>query len=116
MTRGVIATRVYEVDGRPELRVAIEQPIMEENGNWFCGYEIQGPKTSIKGSFGGADALQALILAIYAIRLKLELSDEYLEGRLSLDGAKDHLDLPDPALHPHHPANVEHFRRHAPEA
>ncbi|NGM19993.1 hypothetical protein G3576_08200 [Roseomonas stagni] len=112
----MIATRVYEVDGRPELRVAIEQPIMEENGNWFCGYEIQGPKTSIKGSFGGADALQALILAIYAIRLKLELSDEYLEGRLSLDGAKDHLDLPDPALHPHHPANVEHFRRHAPEA
>ena len=111
-----IASRIYDVDGKPELRVAIETPVVEADGNWVCGYEIQGPKTRIKGSFGGADAMQALVHAIYMIRLKLETCDEYLEGRLSLDGAKDHLDLPDPALHPPHPAHVEHFRRHAPEA
>jgi hypothetical protein len=112
----IIASRMYDVDGKPELRVAIEQPVMEADGNWFCGYEIQGPKTSIKGSFGGGDAMQALVHAIYMVRLKRETCDEYLEGRLSYDGAKDYFDLPDPGLHQHHPANVEHFRRHAPEA
>lgn len=111
-----IATRIYEVDGKPDLRISIQKPYIDTYGSYFCEYEIEGPKTKLKGSFGGADELQALILTIYAIRLKLELCDEYLEGRLSLDGAKDHLDLPDPALHPQHPANVEHSRRHAPEA
>jgi hypothetical protein len=112
----VVATRVHEVDGLPALRVSLGKPLQEADGNWFCGHEIQGPKTSIKGSFGGGDAMQALVHAIYMVRLKLETCDEYLEGRLSYDGAKDYVDLPDPGLHQHHPANAEHFRRHAPEA
>jgi hypothetical protein len=99
----IIASRIYHVDGEPSLRVSINKPYLDEYGSYFCEYEIDGPKTQIKSSFGGADEMQALLHAIYMIRLLLETCDEYLEGRLSLDGVKDYFGLPDPALDPPHP-------------
>lgn len=80
----IIASRVLDVDGKPQFHIRIGRPkLSREGGSWFCAYDITGPLTKRKGRFGGADSMQALVLALSCIAVDLELCAEHLEGRLS---------------------------------
>jgi hypothetical protein len=40
----IIASRVMEVDGKPQFHVRIGRPKLAPEGrSWFCAYEIVGP-------------------------------------------------------------------------
>lgn len=99
--RQIIASRILEVDGRPDFRIDIAQPYQEPDGvNWRCDYEINGPATKYKGSFGGVDAVQALLNVVYALSVEAEMSEENQTGKLSWGGQKAHFGFPAPEADP----------------
>ncbi len=90
----VIATREYEVDGKPAITIAIAKPVLEENGTWRCDYDFDGPNFQLRSRTYGVDAFQPLVHAIYALEMYLDTSDENVEGRLSWLEAKGMIGLP----------------------
>ncbi len=93
----VIASRIMEVDGKPQFHVRIGRPKLAPEGNcWFCPYEIQGPLTNRRWYFCGEDATQALVLALYCIYVDLEMCAENLQGRLSWLGDTKDFGFPSP--------------------
>lgn len=99
--RPIIASRILEVDGRPDFRIDIAQPYLEPDGvNWRCDYEINGPATKHKGSFGGVDAVQALLNVVYALSVEAEMSEEHQTGKLSWGGQQAHFGFPAPEADP----------------
>lgn len=91
----VIATTILEVDGEPGFTIRIRKPVLDPEGDcWYCHYDIEGPITKREMFFGGHDAMQALINALYAIGVDIEMSAEYVQGRLSLDGDKSDFGFP----------------------
>lgn len=65
-----------------------------------CDYEINGPATKHKGSFGGVDAVQALLNVVYALSVEAEMSEENQTGKLSWGGQKTHFGFPAPEADP----------------
>lgn len=95
----IIASRVMEVDGKPEFHVRIGRPKLAPEGDcWFCAYEITGPLTNRKGRFGGEDAMQALVLALYCISVDTEICAENTQGRLSWGGDTKDFGFPSPPI------------------
>ena len=95
----VIASRVMEVDGKPQFHVRIGRPKLAPEGDcWFCAYEITGPLTKRKGRFGGEDAMQALVLALYCISVDIEICAENAQGRLSWGGDTKDFGFPSPPI------------------
>jgi hypothetical protein len=96
-TMGVIATRSFEVDGKPGFTIRIGRPALAPEGDcWFCHYDIEGPLTKRQGRFGGEDAMQALVNALYCLAVDVELSAENTMGKLSWLGNKTDFGLPLP--------------------
>ncbi|WP_203073775.1 DUF6968 family protein [Falsiroseomonas ponticola] len=97
----VIAERRYQLRGMADLVLCIGKPEPFPDGRDFLRpYEIDGPLTQRRFRLGGADAVQALLLAIAGASLDLGLCEEAVRGLLSLDGVIGDLGLPDPqALH-----------------
>ena len=97
----MIAERRYQVRGMADLVLRIGKPEPFPDGQDFlCSYEIDGPLTQRRFRLGGADAVQALLLAVAGAAVDLELREEAVRGLLSLDGVVGDLGLPDPqALH-----------------
>ncbi|MBS7813771.1 DUF6968 family protein [Roseococcus pinisoli] len=93
----VIASRVMEVDGKPQFHIRIGRPTLAPEGrSWFCAYEIAGPLTNRKGRFGGEDAMQALVNALYCISVDVEVCAENVQGRLAWLGDTGDFGLPSP--------------------
>lgn len=94
-TIDVVATRTLEVDGRPAFVIRIGRPELAPEGDcWFCRYEIEGPWTKRQVRFGGEDAMQALVNALYCLKTDVEASAENAQGRLSWLGDKQDFGLP----------------------
>lgn len=97
----IIAFRVLEVDGKPDFHIQIAQPYLEADGvTWRCEYEISGPMTKHRNSFGGVDAIQALLNVLYALSVEAEMSEENQTGKLSWGGQKAHFGFPAPEADP----------------
>lgn len=95
----IIASRVMEVDGKPQFHIRIERPKLTPEGDcWFCAYEIKGPLTNRKGRFGGEDAMQALLHAIYCVSVDVEVCAENAQARLSWFGDFKDFGLPAPPI------------------
>lgn len=95
----IIASRVLEVDGKPEFHIRLGRPKEAPEGDcWFCAYDISGPLTKRKGRFGGEDAMQALILAIYCISVEVEICAENAQGKLSWAGDMKDFGFPSPPI------------------
>ena len=93
----VIASRAFEVDGQPGFSIRIGRPTLAPEGDcWFCHYEIDGPLTKRRGRFGGEDAMQALVNALYCLAVDVEVSAENAEGKLSWLGDRNDFGLPLP--------------------
>ncbi|MGQ3357354.1 MAG: DUF6968 family protein [Phreatobacter sp.] len=71
--------------GDVPVAVRLFQPIDEEDA-WRCRYEIGWPDALRESAAWGADALQALHLAMQKIAVDLYGSDAHREGRLSWPG------------------------------
>ena len=96
-TMDVIATRSFEVDGKPGFTVRIGRPMLAPEGDCrFCHTEIEGPLTQQQGCFGGEDAMQALVNALHCLAVDVEVSAENTMGRLSWLGDRTELGLPLP--------------------
>ena len=57
------------------------------NGDWYCPWTIQAPHKSWQHYAGGVDELQALLLAVSAIRVELEQLAKI--GKLSWLGSEN---------------------------
>jgi hypothetical protein len=65
-----------------EVTVSIFWP--EQRGNsWFADWAIHWPDRDRKGSAGGSDAIQALLVALSLVGVELNCSTEHEAGRLS---------------------------------
>ena len=83
----LIATRTLklrEPGGDIDIAVRIYVPV-ENEGSWFCRYEVDWPGEQHKMEMGGVDAVQALVSALYAIGAEIYSSSYHREGRLYLD-------------------------------
>jgi hypothetical protein len=79
------------------LVLQIGKPEKDAHGeSYFCPYIIKGPLTQRTSRFGGVDAVQAVLNALGAATIDLELCEEVVQGLLSLHGQSGDLGLPDP--------------------
>lgn len=95
----VIADREYwlaTIDRRRQtVLVSIEAPVPDRGGSYSCTFRIEGLEDSraIERRMCGADAVQALYIAMQAAWVALACSRAYTDGRLTLDGSQN-LGLP----------------------
>lgn len=93
-----IAIRILECDGEPKFVIRLGRPALAPEGDcWFCTYEVEGPLTKATVKMGGEDAMQALILALQALAVEVEISAENKAGRLTWLGERGDFGLPVPA-------------------
>lgn len=52
---------------------------LSQNGDWVCPHQITGLGDDGIGAAYGVDSVQALLLSVYAVRLKLAESDGTLD-------------------------------------
>ena len=52
---------------------------LSSNGDWVCPHQIVGLGGEETGAAHGVDSLQALLLSVYAVRIKLAESDVTLD-------------------------------------
>ena len=88
---GVVIAERYlegEYEGRPiTVTVKIGKPVPDRDGLWTCPYLISSPVKERRFYAGGADAFQALYLALYMIGA--ELRSGYGELRLRWYGREE---------------------------
>jgi uncharacterized protein DUF6968 len=77
--------------GRPVL-VELDAPVRRRSGEWACAWHIRGIGRARAGRALGEDGLQALQLALTAVRRALEP----FAGRLTWTGEPGELGLPEP--------------------
>ena len=69
MARDVIAQRTFTVDGR-DLNCRLFRP-EEDNGSFFCQFEIDWPQHKSSRRAGGVDEVQAILLAMQMVHGEL---------------------------------------------
>ncbi|MGN6571461.1 MAG: DUF6968 family protein [Pseudolabrys sp.] len=92
----LIATRIFKLrrpNGDADIAVRIYAPV-EDGRSWFCRYEVDWPGENHKMKMGGADSVQALVAALYAIGAEIYSSSYHKEGRLYLDKPGDGYGFP----------------------
>jgi len=77
--------------GRP-VQLEVDAPERRRSGAWVCAYRVRGLGRIRGGRATGADGLEALMLAIAALRRELEP----FGGRLTWTGEPGELGLPVP--------------------
>jgi uncharacterized protein DUF6968 len=77
--------------GRP-VHVELDAPVRRRSGGWACAWRIRGIGRARTGRALGEDGLQALQLALTAVRRALEP----FAGRLTWTGEPGELGLPEP--------------------
>lgn len=83
----LIASRMLKLrNGSEEIQIPIRifAP-KEEDGSWFCHYEIDWPGENRKMDVGGVDAVQTLVLALQTIGAEIYTSSYHKSGKLFLE-------------------------------
>ena len=90
---GTIASRRLTLvpSGRP-VDIELDAPVLRRTGGWVCAYRIRGIGRVRAGRAQGEDALQALQLAVSAMRRALEP----FAAQLTWTGEPGELGLPEP--------------------
>jgi hypothetical protein len=88
-----ILTLLTETD-KVAIPVRIFAPEKSRNGSWFCRYEVDWPGEQHKMKMGGADSVQALVAALYAIGAEIYSSSYHKQGKLYLDKPGDGYGFP----------------------
>lgn len=80
---------------RRTVRLSFEEPVQYRGGSYSCTMRIEGLESpsATERRASGADAVQALFIAMQNAWMVLALSRAYKEGRLTLDGSQN-LGLP----------------------
>jgi hypothetical protein len=81
----VIATRVLQLEsdkGEVTIPIRVFAPEQEEDNAWSCRYQIDWPEGTQDMKAGGADSMQALIIAIKMIGADLYSSSYHRSGKL----------------------------------
>jgi hypothetical protein len=73
--------RLRSGTGCADVLILIHWPEPREN-SWFADWSIGWPDRERKGSAGGADAIQALLVALNMVGSELYCSAEHQAGRL----------------------------------
>jgi len=85
----IFATRELTLSGRAKVTVAIGKPRKFRGGiDYYCPFQITGMGDEKVRYTGGADAVQALQLALVLIGVQLQSSEEARAGKLSWDGGR----------------------------
>lgn len=70
------------------VKIAVMAP-EENDGSWFCSFEIHWPEGKHELRVGGADSVQALVCALQLLGAEIYASNYHKSGHLtSADGAK----------------------------
>ena len=80
----IIATRQLRIRtayGDTNVEVRLFRPT-QEDGTWVCNFEIDWPDITKKSYAAGADAFQAIFLALQTIGIQLYTSDYHASGAL----------------------------------
>jgi hypothetical protein len=80
----VVATRVLKLEGdngEVAIPIRVYAPEREDNA-WSCRYQIDWPEGTQDMKAGGADSMQALIIALKMIGADLYSSSYHKSGRL----------------------------------
>src|SRR5215213_9563904 len=86
-----IAVReLHLVPSRRAVVLELDAPVTRRVGTWVCAYRVIGLGRPRAGRATGGDALEALLLAVDAVRRELEP----FEGRLTWTGEPGELGLP----------------------
>jgi len=89
----IVASRELEFvdDGGRKQTVAVRlgKPIQEQDGAWFCPYEITAQGFERQFRIGGADSMQALFLAAKTVAVELEVLATDYKGSLTWFGEPD---------------------------
>ena len=81
----IIAHRVLTLrteTGAIKIVIRVFAPTEDSNGSWFCRYEIEWPDRPSDQRVGGADSLQALVLALQTIGAEIYSSNFHQSGKL----------------------------------
>ena len=81
----LIGSRILKLKTNGEdaaIPVRLFAPTSEDDGAWFCAFEIDWPDGVRKSRAGGADALQAVYLALQMIGSELYTSAHHKSGAL----------------------------------
>jgi hypothetical protein len=84
----LIASRILTlVSGTDKVAIPVRifAPEKSPTGSWFCRYEVDWPGEQHKMKMGGADSVQALVAALYAIGAEIYSSNYHQLGQLYLD-------------------------------
>jgi hypothetical protein len=89
----IVATRELELlnglDSYSKVSIVVFKPVPAENGGYRCNVAIEGLVGDGMPPIVGEDSMQALILAIAALRHYLAHSEENRQGRLKWLGMSD---------------------------
>ncbi len=84
----LIASRILKLrKGNDEIPIPIRifAPVQADGGSWFCHYEIDWPGENQRMDVGGADSMQALVLALHIIGAVIYTSNYHKAGVLFFD-------------------------------
>jgi hypothetical protein len=88
-----IATReLHLVPSRRPVQVELDAPERRRGGVWVCTYRVRGLGRARAGRASGSDGIEALLLAVEAVRRELEPFGQ----RLTWTGEPGELGLPAP--------------------
>lgn len=85
----VIATRVLKLEGANgdvAIPIRVFAPEREDNA-WSCRYQIDWPEGTQDMTAGGADSMQALVIALKMIGADLYSSSYHRSGKLMFDAS-----------------------------
>ena len=96
----MIASRFLKLrteTGVVDVRVNVFAPMQETSGSWSCCYEIGWPDGARAMNAAGADAMQALVIAVYMIGSEIYTSNYHKAGQLSWDNSGGGYGFPVPS-------------------
>lgn len=68
-----------------EIPIEMSLPERTHDGSWFCRYSIGWPDGVWQARAGGADSVQAVVLALQMIGSEIHTSNHHKSGRLFVD-------------------------------
>jgi hypothetical protein len=96
----LIADRTLKLrrgDAEIEIPIRIFAPVIEHPGSWSCRYEIEWPDHTRTMNAAGADAVQALDIALRMIGAEIYTSDYHKSGDLFFEAPGRGYGFPVPA-------------------
>jgi hypothetical protein len=96
--RVIIARRVLDVrlpGGESKMEIRLFMPA-EDDGTWWCAYEIDWPDGKKAGAIAGYDSVQAILLTLASIGAQLYTSPYHEAGQLTWTAAGEGYGFPVP--------------------